>query len=398
MKKTEKRGVALALVLLAALAVGLGTGGVLAASTKAPSPVQSQPPPLIQNEEPAVAASVPPQTQPVELLDYQPKPLPEEMRAMWFSFLEWRDLFSAINGAGEQKAEQFTQQVGQMFQNCADMGLNTVIVAVRPFGDALYQSDVFPWSHLVTGAQGEDPGFDPLAIMIQQAHQRDLRLEAWVNPYRVDHPQNGPGTLSADNPATLNPDWVRQVNGELWFDPGIPQVEALVAQGVAEILQRYAVDGIHFDDYFYPSGAKEDFDAASFAAGGGGVTLADWRRTNTDLMVKKVYDTVKTIRPAASFGVSMQGNNENNFTTMYADVKKWMANDGYVGGLYQVGDMKLYVSYGAGLWAGFPLRLGRASEITLASSPPIGSSISLATSSSPWSLAASRANLTNQLF
>lgn len=336
MNKRDRRGVALAMALLAALVLGIGTGGVAAVLAGGrPATAQSAAQPTASASAPAaVSSAAPPASAGTgAAVSYDPLPLPEEMRAMWFSFLEWRDLFAAMAENGESGEAAFTQRVGQMFQNSADMGMNTVIAVVRPFGDALYPSQIYPWSHVLNpdGTQGVDPGFDPLAVMVNEAHARGLRIEAWVNPYRVSNTVNGPQALSSDNPAAQSPDWLRDVNGNLWYDPGYPQTVTWVVQGVAEILQNYAVDGIHLDDYFYPEDADETFDEASFAAYNEcGYSLADWRRDNVNTMVRGVYEAVKSLRPGASFGISTQGNNENNYTQMYADVKHWMSNEGYV--------------------------------------------------------------------
>ncbi|MFV0353056.1 MAG: glycoside hydrolase family 10 protein [Oscillospiraceae bacterium] len=249
--------------------------------------------------------------------------LPEEMRAMWISFLEWQQYDISTEAAMRQVA-------GKLFDDCKDMGLNTVLVMVRPFGDALYKSEVYPWSHLITGIQGQDPGYDPLAVMIEEAHARGLRLEAWINPYRVQHASIGPKQLSADNPAVLHPDWAQEVQGALWYDPGIAEVQDMVVEGVREIVQNYDVDGIHFDDYFYPEGNTEDFDAASYAALGQGMDRAAWRRENVNTLVSRVYATIKSIKPTLAFGISPQGNNENNYNTQHSDVNMWMKTPGYV--------------------------------------------------------------------
>ena len=129
----------------------------------------------------------------------------QEYRAMWISFLEFQNMdFSA--------EEAFRGEVSTAMQNCADLGLNTVIVQVRPYGDALYPSELFPWSDLCTGTQGQDPGFDPLAVLLEEAHARDLRFEAWINPYRIRLHGGLPGSALAQNsPAVVHPDWAETV-------------------------------------------------------------------------------------------------------------------------------------------------------------------------------------------
>lgn len=246
----------------------------------------------------------------------------EEYRAVWISYLEWQRLAGCDEAA-------FRENVAAMLQNCADLGLNTVIAQVRPFGDALYQSELFPQSHLLSGTQGQSPGYDPLAILIEEAHARDLELEAWINPYRVQLTENLPSQLADTNPALLHPDWVQQANGGLYYDPGLPEVRQLVVDGVKEIVANYDVDGIHFDDYFYPT-TEASFDADTYAQYGQGMELADWRRDNVNQLVQQVYQAVKETDPAVRFGISPQGNNANNYDQQYSDVALWMSQPGYV--------------------------------------------------------------------
>lgn len=255
--------------------------------------------------------------------------LPEEIRAMWISYLEWQ----AMDLSTE---EALRAAVGPMFDNCAAMGLNTVMAAVRPFSDALYKSDVYPWSHLLTGTQGQDPGYDPLAVLIEEAHARDLRLEAWFNPYRVNNASSGLEALAEQSPATLHPEWVREAGGT-WFDPGLPEVQAMVVEGVREIVWNYEVDGIHIDDYFYPeftaeqkaAGDDDAFDEEAYLEYGVGKALETWRRENVNTLIADIYAAIKELEPAMPFGISPQGNNENNYTMQYSDVKLWLAEPGY---------------------------------------------------------------------
>lgn len=250
-------------------------------------------------------------------------PLTGEYRAMWISYLEWE----AVDFSSE---EAFRRDASVMLDNCAALGLNTVIAQVRPFADALYKSELFPWSHLCTGAQGQDPGFDPLAVLTGLAHDRGLRLEAWLNPYRVRLNASYPaGELADNNPALLHPEWAKQAQEGIYFDPSNPEVQRYIVQGVEEILRNYPVDGIHFDDYFYPT-TDPAFDAAEYAAAGGGLGLDDWRRENVNALVRACYDAIKAVRPAAVFGISPQGNPDNNYNGQYSDVGLWMREGGYL--------------------------------------------------------------------
>lgn len=279
------------------------------------APAQSVPGAESAPEPPAGQEQTPPE---------QPAlPLAGEYRAMWVSYLEWQSVDFSTE-------ESFRRDAAAMLDTCARLGLNTVIAQVRPFADALYESAFFPWSHLCTGTQGVAPGFDPLAVLAELAHERGLRLEAWLNPYRIwPDAAAAAEKLSADNPAVLHPEWVKAAGGGLYFDPSSPEVQRYILQGVEEILQNYPVDGIHFDDYFYPT-TDPSFDEAEYAAAGAGLGLADWRRQNVNTLVRAVYDAVKAMRPAAAFGISPQGNPDNNYNGQYSDVALWMREGGYV--------------------------------------------------------------------
>lgn len=251
------------------------------------------------------------------------RPLSGEYRAMWVSYLEWQSVDFSSEAA-------FRQDAADMLDKCVSLRLNTVIAQVRPFADALYESALFPWSHLCTGTQGAAPGYDPLAILVELAHARGLRLEAWLNPYRVRLNGSSPaGELAADHPAVLHPEWVKASGDGLYFEPSSPEVQRYIVQGVEEILQNYPVDGIHFDDYFYPT-TDPAFDEAEYAAAASGLALADWRRENVNALVRAVYDAVKALRPAAAFGISPQGNPDNNYNGQYSDVGLWMRESGYL--------------------------------------------------------------------
>lgn len=243
-------------------------------------------------------------------------------RAVWISYLEWQRMDFTSEDA-------FEAQVSDLFSSCEDTGLNVVIVQVRPFGDALYPSELFPFSHLCTGTQGQDPGFDPLAILVEQAHHRGMEIEAWVNPYRL---QSGgiPAQLSQDSPAVLHPDWVKKANGGLWLDPASEDVQAFIVDGIRELCDNYAIDGIHFDDYFYPT-TDPAFDAESYtdySSAGGTLSLEDWRRENVSNMVAACYNVAHS--HAVRFGIAPQGNLQNNREFQYSDVQRWLAEPGFV--------------------------------------------------------------------
>lgn len=287
----------------------------------------------------------------------------DEYRAVWVSYLEWQHTdFSS--------QEAFAAEVGTMLDNIANLGANVVLAQVRPFGDALYPSDLYPFSHLCTGVQGQDPGFDPLAVLVQAAHDRGLELEAWVNPYRL---QSGgtPEALSAENLANTHPDWVRSVESGLYLDPANPEVRDYIAVGVGELCQNYDIDGVHFDDYFYPTTAA-DFDADTYAAycgGGGTLALGDWRRQNVDDLVALCYRTAHEY--GVRFGIAPQGDPDSNYQNQYSDAPRWLREAGFVDYLMpqlywgldyeKDGDASHSLTELAGAW----LALDRRAEVAL---------------------------------
>ena len=246
----------------------------------------------------------------------------DQLRAMWISYLEFQSVDFGSRNA-------FVNEMTQMFADCADMGLNTVIVQVRPFGDALYNSSIYPTSHLISGTQGTALSFDPLEEMVNIAHSMGLRIEAWVNPYRVKLHSKLPADLAASNPAK-DTSLVFDVGGGVYYNPCLEKVQNMVVDGIAEIVKNYNVDGIHLDDYFYNENADMSYDADYYANSGSSLSQADWRRENVNTLVRKIYAKIKSIDSGVTFGISPQGNNDNNYNVQYSDVCLWMANEGYV--------------------------------------------------------------------
>lgn len=267
--------------------------------------------------------SLPVEVEPTPDSDIQPAPNPAlpsgEWRAVWVSYLE----FAGMDFSSE---DAFRADAAALMDNCASLGLNTVLVQMRPFGDALYPSSLYPWSHLCTGVQGQAPGFDPLDVLITEAHSRGLSLEGWVNPYRLRSSANVPPNFADSNLTNTHPEWVCAVGEGLYLNPAIPETADYVAQGVAELVQNYPLDGIHFDDYFYPT-TDSSIDAAQFAASGAS-DLTAWRCENVTRLVKSVHDIVKAADPTLRFGISPQGNPDNDLNTQYSDVYSWLTAEG----------------------------------------------------------------------
>lgn len=243
-------------------------------------------------------------------------------------------------------ADTLRSECNALLDRIASSGANTVYFQVRPSCDALYNSSTFPWSRYLTGSCGTAPSdsFDPLAYWIEQAHARNLRLEAWVNPYRIcagANAQSDFDSLPNSSPAKQHPDWVVSCDGGYYFNPGIAEVRQLICDGVSEIVSKYAVDGIQFDDYFYPSTNFND--AATYQASGSDLPLADWRRDNVNQLVQAVNTAVhqNAMQSGCRFGISPSGIWRNkginaftgsdthgfeHYTSSYADSLTWIKN------------------------------------------------------------------------
>lgn len=188
--------------------------------------------------------------------------------------------------------------------------LNAILLQVRPAGDALYASKIEPWSAFLTGKQGANPGYDPLALAISEAHARGLELHAWFNPFRAA--TSSSGASASNHVARQHPEWVRRHGSLLWIDPGEPAARDYVLDVISDVVRRYDIDGVHLDDYFYPYPAKgvSDFaDEASWKKYGqsSGMSRGDWRRDNINRFVEKLYRQVKSEKSSVKVGLSPFG-------------------------------------------------------------------------------------------
>jgi len=257
---------------------------------------------------------------------------PRELRAAWVASV------GNINFPSGQglSAEAQQAELSAMFDGVAAAGLNTVILQVRPECDALYASAIEPWSRYLTGTQGEDPGYDPLEFAVTQAHARGLELHAWFNPYRA---KASAASKAADNHISkLLPQYAYTYGNYLWMDPGAAQVQDQLVAVIADVVARYDIDGVHFDDYFYPypdgDPFPDDTTYNAYTQGGGGLGLADWRRDNVDRMVERVGIKVAELRPSVRWGISPFGiyrpgipegiQGLDQFEAIYSDPVKWM--------------------------------------------------------------------------
>jgi uncharacterized lipoprotein YddW (UPF0748 family) len=249
---------------------------------------------------------------------------------------------------------QTPEQQRAAFINIVDhhkaTGLNALYIQVRSQCDAMYPSAIDPWSADLTGTQGTgpSPAWDPMQFMIEECHKRGIEFHAWINPYRAVANANNLPNFAASHVAKQHPEWLLSQGTLRVLDPGLPAVRDYITSVITDILHRYDVNGIHFDDYFYPGSAPAGTtpfnDDSSFAADPRGFSIrADWRRDNINLLIKRVYDSVKTIKPWVKFGVSPSGiyrNSSNpdigsptsgleHYTTLYADTRRWL-QEGWV--------------------------------------------------------------------
>ncbi|MEW1605074.1 family 10 glycosylhydrolase [Streptomyces sp. NPDC093808] len=259
-----------------------------------------------------------------------------EMRGMWVATVTNRDWPSRPGLSAERQRAELVAHLDAAVR----ARLDTVMLQVRPTADALWPSPHEPWSQYLTGTQGADPGWDPLGTAVTEAHARGLHLHAWFNPYRVALHAD-PGRLAASHPARRHPGWVVPYGGKLYYDPGLPEVRAFVREAMLDAVRRYPVDGVHFDDYFYPypvAGQTFDDDAAHDRYGAAFPDRAAWRRDNVDRLVRETAEGIRAIRPGTRFGISPFGVWRNadvdargsdtragvqSYDDLHADTRKW---------------------------------------------------------------------------
>ncbi|MDT0345633.1 glycoside hydrolase family 10 protein [Streptomyces litchfieldiae] len=260
-----------------------------------------------------------------------------DVRGMWIATLANID-WPAAQGLSPADAQA---ELTGLLDTAADWGLNTVFLQVRPTADALWPSPFEPWSQWLTGVPGRDPGWDPLDFAVREAHDRGLALHTWFNPYRVAT-HDDPGKLAEGHPVRDHPGWAVPYGGRLYYNPGLPEVRAFVQDAMMHAVESYEIDGVHWDDYFYPypvAGEEFDDDAAFREHGGGYEDRGDWRRHNIDLLVREMRDRVRAARPGVPFGVSPFAIWRNRATDplgsdtdggvqtyddLYADVRTWV--------------------------------------------------------------------------
>jgi len=269
-----------------------------------------------------------------------PPPPPREWRAAWIATVANIDWPSKPG----LPAEQQQAEIRSLCDTAVKIGLNALILQVRTSADALYESKIEPWSEYLTGTQGQHPGYDPLAVWLTECRARGLELHAWFNPYRARH-STAKSELAATHVGRTHTDWVKKYGDQLWMDPGSAAAAEQTLAVVRDVLTRYAVDGVHIDDYFYPypiQGADkqevdfpDDDSYKAYVAKSGTLARADWRRYNVNGLVQRLYTLAHEVRPGTRVGVSPFGIPKpgmrpagiagfSQYDKLYADVELWL--------------------------------------------------------------------------
>ena len=250
-----------------------------------------------------------------------------EFRGVWIASVYNIDWPKTLDNPEAQK-----QEFIEILDKLDSLNINAIFVQVRPTSDALYKSYINPWSKYLTGEQGKYPGYDPLQFMIEETHKRNMEFHAWLNPYRITTQGTDLNELAPNNPARIKPEWVLEFNNALFYDPENPEVIEYVAITVYEIIKKYDVDGIHFDDYFYPY----DYPLPEGEDREGEV--ANNRRESVNNLIRTIYKVIKSTKPSVQFGVSPYGvwknkssdligsesNSLESYYDLYMDTLTWI--------------------------------------------------------------------------
>lgn len=272
--------------------------------------------------------------------------VPREFRAVWVATVDNIDWPSKPG----LPAEEQKRELDGIVDRCAELGINAIVFQVRPMCDALYRSEIEPWSWYLTGEQGRDPGYDPLERLIGRAHAKGIEVHAWFNPYRAKHPSMK-GELAPSHVGARNLPWLATYGNHLWLDPGSTEAQNHTLRVVEDVVRRYDVDAVHMDDYFYPypvaetapDGTRRNVpfpDAESYAKyreRGGTLALEDWRRQNVDRLIEQIARRAHRAKPWVRFGISPFGIYRPGFppevragfdqyAQLYADPLKWYRN------------------------------------------------------------------------
>lgn len=257
----------------------------------------------------------------------------ESVKGVWLSQFDMRDVYT--DGIGQRDISDYTDMAERVIKNIRSLGINTVFIQLRPNGDSIYPSELYPTSKYLTGAYGREADYDAFSVFLERAHREGISVHAWINPLRcMSEREIGEVSLKYDIRRWYSDGGgrIKSVGGVCYLDPAYEEVRGIICDGVLEILEKYEVDGIHIDDYFYPTTAPS-FDAevyGKYRETAGILSLADFRREQINTLVRDIYATVKRTNHTVLFGVSPSGNTDRNYNELYADVALWCANEGYI--------------------------------------------------------------------
>lgn len=268
-----------------------------------------------------------------------------EFRAAWVATVANIDWPSKKGLSTEEQK----QEILTILDKCVELNLNALVLQVRPAADAIYQSDIEPWSDVITGRMGQapEPFYDPLTMWVDEGHKRGIEIHCWFNPYRALHPSSVKGGISDDHISKTNPEIAKKYGDFFWLNPTDQRVQDLSMQVIMDVVKRYDIDGVHMDDYFYPypsyaDGADfpDDDTWEKYQASGGELERDDWRREAVDKFVERLYNEVKAAKPHVKVGISPFGiarpgyppevvSGFDQYSELYADAQKWL-NEGWV--------------------------------------------------------------------
>ena len=248
-----------------------------------------------------------------------------EIRAVYVSYLEYLNLFYGNSKTINQI------KIDKMIDKIKDRNINLILLHVSPFSDSIYESKLFPYSYTLTGIEGKNPGFDYLDYFIKSSHSKNIKVHAWINPYRISF-DNDINKLSDKNPAKrlINTSSIKIDAKGIYYNPSSEVVKNLIIRQVEEIIDKYQVDGIHFDDYFYIQDDIDKLEYTNYINNGGELSLKEFRLNNTNDLIRKVYQVIKRKNNNIIFSIAPDGNINNNYLYHYADIKTWISNTGYI--------------------------------------------------------------------
>ena len=262
---------------------------------------------------------------------------PDNMKAMWLSQFDLSPVYT--DGHCQRDRQEYTKLIKRVLDRVVETGVNTVIVQLRPNMDSMYPSEICPMSKYVVGEYGLEADYDPFEILLSEAHERGLSVHAWINPLRgmlaeeiEAIPEKYPVRQLYESDATRGKILVLH-DGRWYLNPAYEAARELIASGAREILENYEVDGLHMDDYFYPSGCTEAFDESAYLAylrTEDWISLSAFRRMQINTLVRELYAMAKETNETILFGISPSGNMNTNYNLLGADVYTWCGEKGYV--------------------------------------------------------------------